>query len=406
MKTTVSLLLLLLGITNVHATNIRHAKYKIAGNVDADAVSVPESASSRSLQDFPEAAIVAHDVGLRVSIDHLEGNVALEVKPETVDDGVVADPSRSTLLASKHEDEDDGLVDWSLPALRKTGEGTRKLNIFEDTSPAELAANLGTCGGGNVGNGICLNEGECCSQFGWCGITAEHCGGTIFGTCGGGKVGNGVCPIQGQCCSPHGWCDVTAEFCDGPKTCGGGSVGNGICSVQGQCCSPHGWCGVTVEHCGGTSGTMKPTTRKPTSLKPSSKPVSPPTSVTLKPTIGTCGGGIIGNGVCPIQGQCCSLFGWCGVTAEFCDSPTGGTCGGGNVGNKICPIQGECCSQHGWCGVLAEHCDGVNGTPKPISSKPTTYKPTSLRPTSKPVSPPTMVRPPPKKTVICSAYLL
>ena len=31
------------------------------------------------------------------------------------------------------------------------------------------------CGGGFVGNGICL-DGTCCSPYGWCGTTPQHCG--------------------------------------------------------------------------------------------------------------------------------------------------------------------------------------------------------------------------------------
>lgn len=31
------------------------------------------------------------------------------------------------------------------------------------------------CGNGNVGNGACV-DGSCCSEFGWCGTSAEHCG--------------------------------------------------------------------------------------------------------------------------------------------------------------------------------------------------------------------------------------
>ena len=42
----------------------------------------------------------------------------------------------------------------------------------------------GTCGGGNRGNGIC-STGECCSQYGWCGTSAAHCG-------GGGGGGGGT----------------------------------------------------------------------------------------------------------------------------------------------------------------------------------------------------------------------
>jgi len=34
----------------------------------------------------------------------------------------------------------------------------------------------GTCGNGQVGNGVCPNPQDCCSRFGWCGTTADHCG--------------------------------------------------------------------------------------------------------------------------------------------------------------------------------------------------------------------------------------
>lgn len=39
------------------------------------------------------------------------------------------------------------------------------------------ASKSGTCGNGNRGDGICSN-GECCSEHGWCGTSAEHCGST------------------------------------------------------------------------------------------------------------------------------------------------------------------------------------------------------------------------------------
>jgi hypothetical protein len=34
----------------------------------------------------------------------------------------------------------------------------------------------GTCGSGNRGDGVCA-DGTCCSQYGWCGTSAEHCSG-------------------------------------------------------------------------------------------------------------------------------------------------------------------------------------------------------------------------------------
>lgn len=34
-------------------------------------------------------------------------------------------------------------------------------------------------------------------------------------TCGNGQVGNGICPNEGECCSQHGWCETSAELCGG-----------------------------------------------------------------------------------------------------------------------------------------------------------------------------------------------
>eukprot|EP00985_Skeletonema_marinoi_P021268 scaffold12957_cov148-Skeletonema_marinoi.AAC.3 len=45
-----------------------------------------------------------------------------------------------------------------------------------------------------------------------------------------------------------------------------------------------------------------------------------------------------------------------GMVAQ--SSPTAATCGNGNRGNAICPIQGECCSEFGWCGTTPDHCGG------------------------------------------------
>ena len=66
-----------------------------------------------------------------------------------------------------------------------------------------------------------------------------------------------------------------------------------------------------------------------------------------------CGDGVVGNGYCTDMTLCCSTFGYCGSTAEYC----GGTCGNGNVGNKICPDSNLCCSTFGYCGSTAEYCN-------------------------------------------------
>ena len=33
----------------------------------------------------------------------------------------------------------------------------------------------GTCGGGSIGNGLCPNINECCSEYGFCGTSVEYC---------------------------------------------------------------------------------------------------------------------------------------------------------------------------------------------------------------------------------------
>jgi len=73
-------------------------------------------------------------------------------------------------------------------------------------------------------------EGQCCSQWGYCGTTSAYCGVgclpefgicdeineadidsrvTVDGQCG---HGHGICP-EGQCCSSVGWCGLDERFC-------------------------------------------------------------------------------------------------------------------------------------------------------------------------------------------------
>lgn len=81
---------------------------------------------------------------------------------------------------------------------------------------------IGTCGFGSRGNGVC-SDGSCCSVYGWCGTTAAHCshpegsGVPIKGTCGYGNLGNGIC-ANGTCCSQFGWCGTTEDHCSHAST--------------------------------------------------------------------------------------------------------------------------------------------------------------------------------------------
>ncbi|KAH9267029.1 hypothetical protein BASA83_010227 [Batrachochytrium salamandrivorans] len=86
----------------------------------------------------------------------------------------------------------------------------------------------GKCGKGTK---FGCEQGRCCSRFGFCGLTEEHCG-----------VG---------CQSAFGPCDPTTPI--GPRTispvgiCGRGTK---FACEHGRCCSQYGFCGTTPEYCG------------------------------------------------------------------------------------------------------------------------------------------------------------
>jgi hypothetical protein len=70
-----------------------------------------------------------------------------------------------------------------------------------------------SCGNGNRGNGICPNAGECCSQYGWCGTSSDHCGGGG----GGGSTGGGSTLLTGSGSGTY-YYDITNRMCNGIDT--------------------------------------------------------------------------------------------------------------------------------------------------------------------------------------------
>jgi len=52
------------------------------------------------------------------------------------------------------------------------------MTTFSMTTTIDISGGT-PCGDGNVGNGICSTEGDCCSKYGWCGRTADHCDGGV-----------------------------------------------------------------------------------------------------------------------------------------------------------------------------------------------------------------------------------
>jgi len=127
-------------------------------------------------------------------------------------------------------------------------------------------------------------SGKCCSKYGWCGTSDDHCSvskgcQSEFGQCNNNseipvstnnKCGKeyGKCP-SGKCCSKYGWCGTSDEYCSVTKGCQS-EFGqcksestpvipistNSKCGKEygkcpnNQCCSPYGWCGKDNAYCG------------------------------------------------------------------------------------------------------------------------------------------------------------
>ena len=233
----------------------------------------------------------------------------------------------------------------------------------------------GKCGDNN--GKICPGN-ECCSTYGFCGISDEHCitycdpnysvckSSTTSTVSTNGRCGvynSNICP-EGQCCSIFGYCGVGDDFCitncdskysncsftityDG--RCG---ISNGKKCPKGQCCSTYGYCGndtdYCIKYCDPNYNECKHEDYKITSDK-------------------RCG---VENGkLCKNEDECCSIHGYCGSSDDHCinlcdpnyskckpeklEYTTDGYCG--KMNNKKCK-DGLCCNIDGKCGNSTEHC--------------------------------------------------
>jgi len=191
-----------------------------------------------------------------------------------------------------------------------------KLKNCESVSDSTISTN-GRCGNGN---GRCP-DGQCCSKYGYCGKTEEHC-----------YPSNGCQSKLGDCfnvpVSTNGKC--------GPE--------DGRCP-DGECCSKYGYCGLSEKHC---------LISKNCQSEFGKCKEDPPKN-------SRCGSKY---GECP-RGQCCNKDGYCGITKDHCSVSRGcqvdfGVCYGVNTskcGDYIarCP-EGQCCSKYNWCGRSDDHC--------------------------------------------------
>jgi hypothetical protein len=91
--------------------------------------------------------------------------------------------------------------------------------VNEQTPPADLEDPHRFCGDGFLGNRTCANSTECCSFEGKCGYSYSFCDYWPWNTtrgepCGNGDVGDGICETEeAGCCSQWGYCGTTEDHC-------------------------------------------------------------------------------------------------------------------------------------------------------------------------------------------------
>jgi len=211
---------------------------------------------------------------------------------------------------------------------KATKELAKKLKDYVLSNECQSKMKKGTerCG---PGFGYCL-EG-CCSKYGFCGDSLDHClldcdlkysmycmgsadnVSTVPGRCG---KEFGGCPKAGDCCSKYGYCGTTDDHCGDGCQRGYGECNRltkisgdklrcgenrGKCVNPEDCCSEFGYCGVTEAHCGvgcqSEFGVCKETNIKPSKIT------------------GRCGPEY---GTCANSSQCCSKYGYCGTSKDHC----------------------------------------------------------------------------------------
>ena len=112
----------------------------------------------------------------------------------------------------------------------KNNNGDKNGNSLPISTDDKCGKNLAKC-----------PSGKCCSKYGWCGTSSEHCDvskgcQSEFGKCNDNKKDNkdgnslpvstndkcgmneGKCP-SGKCCSKYGWCGTSSNHCDISKGC-------------------------------------------------------------------------------------------------------------------------------------------------------------------------------------------
>jgi len=302
--------------------------------------------------DLMHLVVVNYDNG----VFHDDHNFINSLKNSAKDDAICICTERDvqTLLT----------YPFHLKIITGTPSGNSESNNKGNSKSKKISTD-GRCGP-DFGDTSCPS-GRCCSKYGFCGTSADHCNQNClqeYGSCtGNGDANSNIIAsysIPNIPISTNGRCGV---------------INGGTACPPGQCCSKYGYCGNTSIYCNmGCQSEYGYCSH----ITDTAKPVITITSVNSSnlniTTDGRCGANI---GICP-SGQCCSKYGFCGSTSTHCNlgcQPKYGHCTNssnnfntnsdnfskistnGRCGKDygICP-DNECCSEYGFCGTTSLFC--------------------------------------------------
>ncbi|KAF2131497.1 carbohydrate esterase family 4 protein [Dothidotthia symphoricarpi CBS 119687] len=141
------------------------------------------------------------------------------------------------------------------------------------SSPTGKTSTDGTCGGTGGFSCIGFSGGQCCSQYGWCGASTDHCSTgcqSAFGQCGSSspvttsRASTTATSIRSTSTTTRATSTTTRASSTTVRTsasatatrkasvdgtCGGTNAYSCVGFSGGQCCSQYGWCGSSTAHC-------------------------------------------------------------------------------------------------------------------------------------------------------------
>jgi len=219
------------------------------------------------------------------------------------------------------------MIKWYVSIFFFFKKTTTTTTTTTTTKSSATATVKGRCGK-KYGNSKCP-AGECCSKHGWCGKTEDHClpskgCQSEFGECSKEKTSTTTTTTKTTTTATTKTTTTTTKTSATATVKGrcGKNYGNSKC-LAGECCSKYGWCGKTEDYCLPTKGCQSEfgerSKGKTSTTTRTTKTTTTTTTTTTKTPTTTSVTGKCGKeyGKCP-SGQCCSKYGWCGKSDEYC----------------------------------------------------------------------------------------